>query len=84
VRRQVRWGAPKADRWGCASRASKCGRFKVLTHRTASPGNGFWNGRAYELQDGEGRQIGTRWHDTLAEALDQAEWENDPSWEPDG
>lgn len=78
--RKVRWRAPARDRYDNAVRESKCGRFKVTTRAMASGRNGYWNDRAYLAERADGTRIG-RLHDTLTEALDAVEFENDPNWE---
>jgi hypothetical protein len=80
--RKVKWGRPTRDKYGDAVRVSKCGRFRVLTMPMASGRNGYWNARAYDAQRADGTRIGKRVHDTLIEALDACEFENDPTWEP--
>ena len=79
--RQVRWSKATRNDYGQAVRVSKCGRFHVVSRRMASVRAGHWNARAYELTRPDGTRIG-RLRDTLQEALDEAEFFNDPNWEP--
>lgn len=79
--RQIQWKRAERDKYGDAFRVSKCGRYRVVTMRMASGRNGYWNARAYEAQRANGTRIGNL-QDSLSDALDACEYENDPSWEP--
>ncbi len=82
MERQVKWGRPQKDKYDNTFRVSKCGRYKVVTHEMASGRNGFFNDRAYEtLRLADGTRIGAL-NDTLEMALDVADYDNDPNWEP--
>ena len=85
MKRALRW--KKAVRVGSRLvRVSKCERFEVVTRQMASGRAGYFNARAYQAKHHsgpkKGEQIGPL-EETLENALDACEWENDPSWEPD-
>lgn len=80
MKRHVTWSVRRNLR-DQVVRSSKCGRFIVRTKRMASGRNGHWNARAYSAERIDGTRIG-RLHDTLSDALDAVERENDPNWEP--
>ncbi len=82
MKRAVKWNRPEPDKYGDAVRVSKCGRFRIQTMKMASGRNGYWNARAYELQTPDGKRLGKVLHDQLIDALDAAEYSNDPNWEP--
>lgn len=79
--RNVKWNKATETRTGNAERLSKCGRFRIVSKRMASGRNGHFNARAYAAERVDGTRIG-RLCDTLRDALDLVEYENDPSWEP--
>lgn len=82
AKRNVKWGKPTEDRGGKFIRESKCKRFRIVTRRMASGRNGYFNTPAYDPRRADGTRIGRELCDTLAEALDMVESENDPNWEP--
>jgi len=82
VTRQVKWKRAVLDKSDKTVRVSKCERFRVLTREMASGRNGYFTAHAYEAMRADGSRIGANLYDTLIEALDAVEFENDPNWEP--
>lgn len=82
MKRQVKWGRAVEKGTG-SERLSKCGRFRIVTRFMASGRNGHFNTPAYSPERvSDGRRLCREMCDTLASAMDEVEWANDPNWEP--
>ena len=76
--RKVSWGRPTGDEWE-RSYASKCGRYTIRRRRFSSARNGHFASIGYVVTLPSGK---TATHDLLVDAKDEAEFDNDPNWEP--
>lgn len=82
MKRNVRWSVPKTDGLGRVSYASKCGRYRIEKKQYASGRNGYFNTVAYKtFLIATGKELGE--NDKLVTAKDEADYHNDPNWEPD-
>ena len=79
MERKVLWSKPTGDDWNRVY-TSKCGRYRIAKKHYASGRNGYFNTVVYKLiivaTDDPSN------HDSLRDAKDEAEMNNDPNWEP--
>jgi hypothetical protein len=80
--RRVKWHQPARDRFGKQVRTSKCGRYRIITRAMLSGKGGSFNSKAYEVQRADGSRVVSELQNTLSDALDVVEVDNDPNWEP--
>jgi hypothetical protein len=79
MQRTIKWNRACKQINGDSLYLSKCGRFRIRQVRFAS-GRGFFNTIAYKLISADGAAEVEA--DTLANAKDEAEYLNNPDWEP--
>jgi len=81
MERKVRWSRPVIEkRTDEPVYTSKCGRYRIQKDHKASGRNGYFNTVVYGTTIvATGKTI---WTDTLRDAKDEAEYDNDPNWEP--
>lgn len=78
----LRWCRPVEDKTGKLVRLSKCGRYSIVKRHYASMGgrNGYFTDVGYVLTVASTGRSET--FDSLRDAKDGAEMDNDPGWEP--
>ena len=79
MKRAVAWKRPEGDEWKRIY-TSKCGRYTIRRKHYASGRNGHFATIRYIFADAVTGKHST--HDRLIYAKDEAEYANDPQWEP--
>ena len=81
MERKVSWNKPVTDPLGRVSYTSKCGRYRIEKKQYASGRNGYFNTVAYKTYL-VGQTVALGENDKLVTAKDEADYHNDPNWEP--